>query len=129
MTNIPKLPSSEEFTHVLGQVTWLMTLSKPHRERLIAHIDDLVVAPLMLKQVRVYLKGKQPLAAVMWAYASSEVKAKIGCPPFIMGLNDWRSGPDIVVVDCISPFADPNIFIEQFKAQTDRAILGGVFKE
>ena len=114
MTNTPKLPSSEEFTHVLGQVTWLMTLSKSHRERLIAHIDDLVVAPLMLKQVRVYLKGKQPLAAVMWAYASPEVKAKIAAPPFIMALNDWRSGPEIVVVDCISPFADPNMFFEQF---------------
>lgn len=129
MTNTPKLPSSEEFTHVLGQVTWLMTLSKPHRERLIAHIDDLVIAPLMLKQVRVYLKGKQPLAAVTWAYASPEVKSKIATPPFILSLNDWRSGSEIVIVDCISPFADPNIFVEQFKNQAGRALIGGIVKE
>ena len=113
----PDVPTSEEFTRTMGQICWLMTLSPAHRDRPISLIEAHVSAPLMFKQVRVYLKDKQPLAAVTWAYASDEVKRKIAEGNHVMGLNDWRSGPEVVVVDCISPFAPSETFVNQFMAQ------------
>ena len=110
-------PTSEEFTRVLGQVAWLMSMSKDHRDKPISLIEAHVSAPLMYKQVRVFTKGKQPLAAVLWAYASSELKSKLTTGSYEMGLHDWRSGPEILVVDCISPFMDSKIFVNEFMAQ------------
>lgn len=113
------VPTSDEFSKTLGHVTWLMTLSKDHRDKSIRTIEADVLAPLMFKQVRVYTKGKQPLAAVIWAYVSPEVKSKIEADGYQMALRDWRSGPEVVVVDCISPFMEPKIFVDQFLSQVD----------
>lgn len=118
---LPGAPTSEEFTRTLGQVTWLMTLSEQHRDCPISVIEAHVSAPLMFKQVRVFLKGKQPVAALIWAYVSPDVKAKIDGGNHVMALQDWRSGPDVKVVDCISPFAEGQVFIDQFMTQVKDA--------
>ena len=113
----PDVPTSDAFTRTMGQICWLMTLSPAHRDQPISLIEAHVSAPLMFKQVRVYLKDKQPLAAVIWAYASDDIKQKIVEGSHTMALNDWRSGPEVVVVDCISPFAPRETFVNQFMAQ------------
>ncbi|MEO9649845.1 MAG: toxin-activating lysine-acyltransferase [Roseobacter sp.] len=117
----PSLPTSEEFSRSLGHVTWLMTQSPHHKKRQIELIEAHVIAPLMFKQVRVYLNGKQPLAAVIWASVSDVVKEKLEAGGYIMQLQDWRSGPEVVVVDCVSPLGDPKVFTEKFIAQVEAA--------
>ena len=89
----PDLPTSEEFSQTMGQVAWLMTLSKEHRSKPISYQEAHLTAPLMFKQVRVFEKDKQPLAAVIWAYVSPEVKSKIEAGGYTLSLQDWRSGP------------------------------------
>ncbi|MDR0807572.1 MAG: toxin-activating lysine-acyltransferase [Gemmobacter sp.] len=121
MSKTPDVPTSEEFTRTLGQVTFLLTISRPHLERPIAHIRDMVIAPLMLKQVRVFLRGRQPVAALSWAYASDEIRERVAKPPFVMGLPDWRSGPHVTVVEVISPLLAPQMFIDQFLADAHAA--------
>lgn len=117
----PKVPTAGEFTQTMGQVAWLMTLSKEHRDKPISILEAHVSAPLMFKQVRVFTKGKQPLAAILWAYVSPEVKAKLEDNDYVMTLQDWRSGPEVVIVDCISPLMDPKMFIDQFMSQVEAA--------
>lgn len=107
-------PDAEEFMRTLGQVTWLLTLSKEHRSKSISYIETQVSAALMFKQIRVYTKGNQPIAAVLWAYASEDVKRKIDAGDANMSLQDWRSGQELTIVECISPLMDKDIFIEQF---------------
>jgi hemolysin-activating ACP:hemolysin acyltransferase len=75
----------------------------------------------MFKQVRVFTKGAQPLAALVWAYASPEVKERLDDKSYIMDLSDWRSGPEVVIVDCISPLTDGQMFIDQFMSQVKDA--------
>ncbi|MEL6201910.1 MAG: toxin-activating lysine-acyltransferase [Pseudomonadota bacterium] len=118
----PKLPNAAEFTEALGQVTWLMSLSKEHRNRSVAWIEAHVTAPLMFKQVRVFTRGKQPLAALIWAYATPELKDRIeGNEDFKMDLHDWRSGPEIVIFDCISPLMKKEMFVTKFLADVRSA--------
>ena len=113
----PDVPTSEEFLRTMGQVGWLLTLSPEHRNRPIAFLETHVAAPLMMKQVRVVTRGNQPIAALTWAYASPEVKARIEAGDRDMALGDWRSGPEIVIVEVISPLVDRQIIIEQFLGQ------------
>lgn len=116
----PDAPSSEEFVQTLGQVTWLMTLSSEYRDKNISFIEAHVSAPLMFNQVRIYLSGKQPIGAVTWAYASPEVKAKVEVGALLC-LEDWRSGPEVMVVDCISPLVDKSVILEKFSSQVAAA--------
>lgn len=120
------VPTSDEFSKTMGHIVWLMTLSKEHKDKPISLVESLVSAPLMFKQVRVFTKGKQPLAAVIWAYASAEIKARVSGGNYTMKLQDWRSGSEVVVVDCISPFLEKQMFIDQFltsvKDAKDKAI-------
>jgi len=116
------VPTSEEFTKTLGQITWLMTLSKGHRDMKVNQIEPRILAPLMMKQVRVFTKGTQPLAAITWAYVSDEVEAKIAARSSDLTLEDWRSGKKVVIVDCISPLMDGAIFKEQFMSQVNSLI-------
>ena len=108
------VPTSDEFCQTLAHATWLMTLSKTHKEKTVSWINAHVVTPLMFKQVRIFSKEKQPLAAVIWAYVSPEVKQKLDAGDYTMSLQDWRSGSEVVVVDCISPLMKPQMFIDQF---------------
>lgn len=113
------VPSSEEFTRALGQIVWLMTMSKAHANLPIVQLQSKFIAPLMFKQVRVFTKGKQPLAALSWAYASTDLRARLQRGDRNLSLQDWRSGPEIVVVDCVSPFVDGQIFEQQFIDQVN----------
>lgn len=110
----PDVPTSDEFLRIMGQVCWLLSLSKDHREKPISLIEAHVSAPLMLKQVRVITRGNQPIAALTWAYVSPEIKALIETGDHIMDLKDWRSGPEVMVIDVISPLMDGKIFIDRF---------------
>mgnify|MGYP000303369547 CR=1 FL=1 len=118
---VPDVPTSEEFSRTMGQVAWLMTLSKKHRDLPISYQETHLAAPLMFKQVRVFTKGKQPLAAVIWAYVSPEIKQKLEAGDYTMQLEDWRSGPEVAIVDCISPLVDPKVFVDQFLSQVEDA--------
>lgn len=116
----PDAPSSEEFVQTLGRITWLMTLSNEYRNKNISFIEAHASAPLMFNQVRIYLSGKQPIGAVTWAYASPEVKAKLEAGA-LLSLEDWRSGPEVIVVDCISPLVDKSVILERFASQVASA--------
>lgn len=111
--------TSSEFLMALGQITWLMGLSNAHRDIPVRDIEARVQAPLMLKQVRVYTKGNQPVAAVIWASVSESIKQALRFDTYKMNLPDWRSGEQIVVVETISPFVDgakfEKMFLEQVK--------------
>lgn len=116
------VPTSEEFISVFGQVSWLATLSKDHRNQPIGFLEAYLSVPLMFKQVRVYKRDKQPLAAVIWAYVSKDIKKNLEGGDYRMGFKDWRSGPHIVVVDCISPFTDKSRFIDEFLSEAQASI-------
>ena len=116
-----RLPGADDFSKALGQVTWLMTLSKAHRDKSVGWIEAHVSAPLMFRQVRVFLRDKQPVAAIIWAYASNEVKARLEAGDHQMALADWRSGEEVVIVECISPLMNGQPFIDNFMADVRAA--------
>ncbi|OBY25205.1 toxin-activating lysine-acyltransferase [Leisingera sp. JC1] len=109
------------FASVMGQAVWLMSMSKDHRELPIKTVEDLLSPAILLKQFRLYSQGMQPLAFVIWASVSDEVKARLESGNKKLELADWRSGTNIVVVDCISPLHPAGTFIEKFMASAQDA--------
>ena len=93
-----------EFASALGMATWLMTMSPKHKGLPIEAIDRRVLPAIVLKQFKIVRKGNTPVAFLAWATVSEEARARLeaGTP---LELGEWRSGPHLVVVECVSPFA------------------------
>ena len=105
---------AQTFGSVMGQAVWLMTMSKTHRDLPIHTVEDLISPAILLKQFRLYSQGKQPVAFLVWASVSDEIKARIENGDKKLELPDWRSGSNIVVLDCISPLHPAQTFIDKF---------------
>lgn len=101
------------FGSALGQAVWLMTMDKRYRDLPVHEIERIVATPILLRQFKIYSKGKQPVAFLSWAQVTDTGKARIeaGEP---LELKDWRSGETVVVVDCVSPFNPREVFVESF---------------
>lgn len=110
------LRDDKTFASVMGNAVWLMTMSKAHRDLPIRTVEELLSPAILLRQFRLFSKGKQPLAFLIWASVSDEVKARIEAGDKKLDLEEWRSGSNIVVIDCISPMAPAQKFIDLFQA-------------
>jgi cytolysin-activating lysine-acyltransferase len=105
---------AQTFASVMGQAVWLMTMSKKHRDLPIREIENLVAPAILLRQFKLYSKGKQPVAFLTWANVSDEVKARLDKGERSLEIADWRSGTNIVVMDCVSPFNPAETFSQKF---------------
>jgi cytolysin-activating lysine-acyltransferase len=113
-TNRFKAPDAATFASALGQAVWLMTVSKDHRGLPISAIESLVTPAVLLQQFKLYMKDKQPVAFVAWAAVSDEIKASLAAGSYVLEPQDWRSGPNIEIVACVSPFALRSEIEKQF---------------
>lgn len=115
------LKDAATFASVMGQAVWLMTMSRDHRDLPIRTVEELLSPAILMRQFRLYSKGKQPVAFLIWASVSQEVKTRLEAGDKTMELKDWRSGPHVVVVDCISPLSPAQDFIDRFLASAEEA--------
>ncbi len=106
---------SPTFASTLGQAVFLMTVSKRHRDLKISVIEEIVSTAIFLQQFKLYSKGKQPIAFLAWATVSDEVKKRFDAGNTTLELKDWRSGSNLIMVDCISPFAPEEEILKQFQ--------------
>ena len=97
-----------------------MTVSKAHRELKISDIEDLVTPAILLQQFKIYMKGKQPIAFLAWASVSNEVKVRFESGKAHLEPHEWRSGSNIIIVECVSPFAERTEIEKQFTTSITR---------
>lgn len=115
---------AQTFGSALGQAVWLMTMDPKYRDLPIREVETRVATPIFLQQFKIYLKGKQPVAFLSWALASDEVQAKVEAGATNLELKDWRSGKNVVIVDCVSPFGPKSLFAQEFLEKNNN-IKGG----
>ncbi len=109
-----KALNPDEFGTYLGLVSWLATMSKEHRELPISHIDRKILPAILFKQFKIIRKEKMPVAFLAWATVSDEVKARLGDPEAQLELAEWRSGPHVLIVECIAPFGGADTVKQTF---------------
>lgn len=89
---------------VFGQVTWLMTQSKGHRNFFVSDLEWMVMPPLLHRQFRIFPGKDQPLGVALWAKVSDEVAARLSSGQNRLAPNDWNSGENFWLVELIAPF-------------------------
>jgi hemolysin-activating ACP:hemolysin acyltransferase len=96
----------DEFGLVLGLASWLMTMSKDHRDLPISVIDKRILPAILLKQFKLIRKDSLPVAFISWATVTDDVKARLESDlTYAPEISEWRSGRNLVIIECVSPFS------------------------
>lgn len=96
-------------SHLLGEMTWLLTQSPLHRSLAIGDLEWLVMPALIHRQFYLFRDGDQPVGLALWAKCGPHARAKLEGgmiqPENRLSLEEWTSGDEIWLVDLIAPFA------------------------
>jgi cytolysin-activating lysine-acyltransferase len=98
-------------SHMLGEMTWLLTQSPLHRALAIGDLEWLVMPALIHEQFYTFRDGDRPVGLALWAKCGPEAAAKLDRgmiePENRLTLEEWNNGDKIWLVDLIAPFATP----------------------
>ena len=72
-------PSAQEFSHVMGQAVWLMSISATYKDRPIKEIEQVVTTPLVLKQFKLYAKHKRLAVRIKRDHRGLRFSVYSGC--------------------------------------------------
>ena len=97
-------------SHILGEMTWLLTQSALHKALAIGDLEWLVMPPLIHRQFYVFRDGEKPVGLALWARCNAAAEEKLDRgmiePENRLTFEEWTSGDSIWLVDLIAPFAD-----------------------
>jgi cytolysin-activating lysine-acyltransferase len=104
-------PLPPTVSHILGEMTWLLTQSPLHRTLAVGDLEWLVMPALIHRQFYIFRDGEKPVGLALWAKcdAAAEAKLERGMmePENRLTLEEWTSGENVWLVELIAPFADP----------------------
>jgi len=102
-------PPAPTVSHMLGEMTWLLTQSPLHRALSIGDLEWLVMPALLSEQFYVFRDGSKPVGLALWAKCTPEGVKKLEGgmiePENRLTLDEWTKGDQIWLVDLIAPFA------------------------
>lgn len=97
-------------SHMLGEMTWLLTQSPLHRALSIGDLEWLVMPALIHEQFYTFRDGDQPVGLALWAKCGPVAAKKLDGgmiePENRLTLEEWMDGDTIWLVDLIAPFAN-----------------------
>jgi cytolysin-activating lysine-acyltransferase len=106
----PKAVAPPTVSHILGEMTWLLTQSPIHKALAIGDLEWLVMPALIHRQFYIFRDAERPVGLALWAKCTPEAEAKLERgmiePENRLTLEEWTSGEQIWLVDLIAPFAD-----------------------
>lgn len=97
-------------SHMLGEMTWLLSQSPLHRVFTIGDLEWMVMPALLGEQFYLFRDGDRPVGLALWAKtnATGEAKLQRGMvdPQNRLTLDEWSGGDRWWLVDLVAPFAN-----------------------
>lgn len=97
-------------SHMLGEMTWLLTQSPLHKVLSLSDLEWLVMPALIHEQFYVFRDGDRPVGLALWAKCGPEAVRKLDGgmiePENRLTLEEWANGDQYWLVDLIAPFAN-----------------------
>ena len=117
-------------SHMLGEVTWIMSQSPAHKHFAIGDLEWMVMPAILLEQFRVFHGDKHPLGFALWAHLSEDAETRMTAAVAAGGgarlrPDDWKSGDRLWLVELVAPFATPeNKLAEAMVADLIQNVFG-----
>lgn len=91
-------------SHVLGEITWLMSQSQVHKSMFISDLEWMVMPCVLLEQFRIYYGPKSPAAVAIWATVSDETDQALREGRSKLRPDEWKNGDNPWLIELIAPF-------------------------
>ena len=95
---------NKSVSHVLGEITWLMSQSKLHKNMFISDLEWMVMPAVLLEQFRIYMGPNSPAAVAFWAFVSKETDQALRDGRAKLRPDEWRGGDIPWLIELIAPF-------------------------
>lgn len=97
-------------SHMLGEVTWLLSQSKAHKHFAIGDLEWMVMPAILLEQFRVFRGEQHPMGFALWASFSEEAETRFkeqvdAGRGARLRPDEWRSGDRLWLIELVAPFA------------------------
>jgi cytolysin-activating lysine-acyltransferase len=109
-SEVPGSGAAPTVSHILGEITWLLSQSPLHRSLSIGDLEWLVMPALIHEQFYVFRDVDKPVGLALWAKCTPETARKLDRgmiePENRLTLEQWVDGDRIWLVDLVAPFAN-----------------------
>lgn len=103
-------PPAPTVSHILGEMTWLLTQSPLHRALPIEALEWMVMPALATRQFYIFRDEERPIGLALWAKTDAAGEAKLDRgmlePDNRLSMAEWQDGDRLWLVDLIAPFAN-----------------------
>jgi cytolysin-activating lysine-acyltransferase len=104
MEQQPALPP-KTVSHVLGEITWLLSQSPLHKNLFISDLEWLVMPAVLLEQFRIfYGPTQQPAGLILWGQVSSETEQRLISHQIKLSPQEWKGGDNLWLIEMVAPF-------------------------
>ena len=97
-------------SHMLGELTWLMSQSPMHKHFSIGDLEWIVMPAILLEQFRVFHGEQSPVGFALWANLSEAAEERLNAAAMAgagarLRPDEWNSGDRLWLVELCAPFA------------------------
>lgn len=98
-------PANKTMSHVLGELTWLISQSPLHKNLFVSDLEWMVMPAILHEQFRIfYGSNKQPVGVILWATVSNETEKKLESGQIRLAPHEWKAGENPWLIEMIAPF-------------------------
>ncbi|MBB2964477.1 toxin-activating lysine-acyltransferase [Methylobacterium sp. R2-1] len=107
--------SDKTVSTIFGEIVWLISRSLEHREISVGDLEQIVMVPLLLRQIRLFYDGNQPAAVVLYAQVSASVADRLDAGTALteLTIEDWQSGKILRVMMVVAPYGGAEIYAQE----------------
>lgn len=122
MSSVPNTTEQNKtVSHVLGEITWLMSQSPVHKQMFISDLEWFAMPAILIEQFRIFNGPQSPVAVAFWANVTSETDTRLREGAFKLRPDEWRGGNIPWLIELISPFGgQEEIFKDLFGSVFDQ---------
>lgn len=98
-------PPPKTVSHVLGEITWLLSQSQIHKNLFISDLEWAVMPAILLEQFRIYPGADQrPAGLVLWGMVSDETEERLRNHQVKLAPHEWKGGSNAWLIEMVAPF-------------------------
>ena len=106
LNQVPKSGPMDDKTvsHMLGEITWLLSQSKIHKNLFISDLEWMVMPSILLEQFRIFYGPESPAAVALFAFVSKEADQRLREGASRLRPDEWKSGDIPWLIELVAPF-------------------------
>ncbi|MFN3727339.1 MAG: toxin-activating lysine-acyltransferase [Allosphingosinicella sp.] len=105
MNQQPEAQPPKTVSHVLGEITWLLSQSPLHKSLFISDLEWMVMPAILLEQFRIfYGPNQQPAGLVLWGSVSDETEQRLIDHQIKLAPQEWQGGDNLWLIEMVAPF-------------------------